>query len=283
MSIQSDHEIVDLLKSASPILKNFSVPADWYAKDSLVQPSSLDLHVGTIFVPPKDEPKAGDLVDKRTEYTLEPGQAIVVDTLEILDFPNDIAAFGFPPTTISDRAILMTNPGHIDPGFKGRLSFTLINMGREPYLIRKDITIATLLLVKLANPPTTDFIQRHPSFTQSDPTTFELRRLGRDFLDLDQRARKAAEIIVRQESAHISRTGIWLTVITAFLSAALAFGASWFQSKEAIADLKAKVGALENQLKIESRLNDIETKVGNLSSNSNTNSNTNRPQKPGGK
>jgi len=283
MSIQSDHEIVDLLKSASPILKNFSVPTDWYAKDSLVQPSSLDLHVGTIFVPPKDEPKAGDLVDKRAEYTLEPGQAIVVDTLEILDFPNDIAAFGFPPTTISDRAILMTNPGHIDPGFKGRLSFTLINMGREPYLIKKDITIATLLLVKLANPPTTDFIQRHPGFTQSDPTTFELRRLGRDFLDLDQRARKAAEIIVRQESAHISRTGIWLTVITAFLSAALAFGASWFQSKEAIADLKAKVGALENQLKIESRLNDIETKVGNLSSNSNTNSNTNRPQKPGGK
>jgi dCTP deaminase len=283
MSIQSDHEIVDLLKSKSPILQNFSKPADWYAKDSLVQPSSLDLHVGTIFVPPKDEPKPGDQVDRRAEYTLEPGQAVVVGTLEILDFPNNIAAFGFPPTTISDRAILMTNPGHIDPGFKGTLSFTLINMGREPYLISKGITIATLLLVKLASPPSKDFIQRHPRFTQNDPTTFELRRLGRDFLDLDQRARKAAETIVRQENAHISRTGIWLTVITAFLSAALAFGAAWFQSKGAVTELKEKVGSLENQLKIESRLKDVETKVGDLSSNSNTNSNTLKPQNPGGK
>ncbi len=67
MSIQSDHEIVGLLTAASPILTDFPKPSDWYAKDSLVQPSSLDLHVGTIFVPPKDEPKPGDLVDKRTD------------------------------------------------------------------------------------------------------------------------------------------------------------------------------------------------------------------------
>ncbi len=149
-------------------------------------------------------------------------------------------------------------------------------------MITKGITIATLLLVKLANPPTADFIQRHPGFTHSEPTVFDLRRLGRDFLDLDQRARKAAETIVRQESAHISRTGIWLTVITAFLSAALAFGAAWFQSREAVADLRQKVSALENQLKIEGRLKDIETKIGDLSSNSNKNSNTEKPQKPGG-
>jgi dCTP deaminase len=286
MSIQSDHEIVGLLQATPPLLTDFYIPSDWYAQESLAQPASLDVHVGMVFVPPKDEPKAGELTDKRPEYTLEPGQAIVVDTVETLNFPSDIAAFGFPPTTISNRAILMTNPGHIDPGFKGKLSFTLINMGREPYSIKTGMIIATLLVIKLTSSPTKDFTQRNPAFRHAEPTNLELYRLGRDFLDLDQRTRKAAETIVRQENLQTSRLGILLTVLAAILGAALAFGGAWLQSGEAIAELKGKVSALENQATIESRLKDVETKVGSLSSNVNKNSNisnTNRSQTRRGK
>jgi dCTP deaminase len=276
MSIQSDNEIVGLLEAKPPILNNFSPPADWYAKESLAQPASLDLHVGVVFVPPKKEPRIGQQVDKREEYTLEPGQAIVVDTTESLNFPKDIAAFGFPPTTISNRAILMTNPGHIDPGFKGKLNFTLINMGRESFSVKTGMVVATLLVIKLANPPTKDFSQRHPSFQQADPTVRELYRLGRDFLDLEQRARRVAGTVVR-------RNGIGLTLLTATLTGVLAFGAAWFQSNGEIAALKVKISALENQAKIESRLQDIETKLGNLSSNASTNINANYSQNQRGK
>ena len=282
MSIQSDHEIVGLLQSTPPLLNNFSIPADWYNKDSLVQPSSLDLHVGTIFIPPKEEPKVGDPVDRRTEYTLGPGQAIVVDTAETLNFPNHIAAFGFPPTTISDRAILMTNPGHIDPGFRGKLSFTLINMGREPYPIKQGMTVATLLVIKLANAPTKDFTQRHPKFSQAEPTILDLYRLGRDFLDLDQRTRKAAETVVRQENLRMGWAGVLLTVVTAVLTAALALGAAVLQSRAAVGELKEKISALESQQKIESRLKEVEMKTSHLPSNANSSSNINSSQNRGG-
>jgi deoxycytidine triphosphate deaminase len=279
MTVLADKEIHGLLETQVPILTGFSVPSDWYSKESLVQPSSLDLHVGAIFVPPQDEPKPKDPVDKRLDYTLHPGQAIVVDTLEEVNLPSEIAAFGFPPTSISDRAILMTNPGHIDPGFKGKLTFTLINMGREAYMIAKGQTIATLLLVKLTNPPTKDFAQRRPGFKKDEPTTFELYRLGRDFLDLDQRARKAAQAIVRDESVKLNRLGFWLPVLTAVISAFVAFGAAWLQSKETVAELKQKVSALENQLKIESRLQTLETKIDSLSKPTNVNNSNSAPSR----
>jgi deoxycytidine triphosphate deaminase len=283
MSIQSDQEIVSLLKSGTPILKDFSPPTDWAAKDSLVQPASLDLRIGKIFVPPKEEPKVGQLVDERVEYVLEPGQAIVVETAETVNFPNNIAAFGFPPTSISNRAILMTNPGHIDPGFKGKLSFTLINMGREVFLIKKGMPIVTLLVIKLENPAKNDFAARNPTFSHASPTTLELNRLGRDFLDLDQRARKAAETIVRQENFRMSRMGIVVTVLTALLTAGIAFGAAFFQSQSAVNDLKGKISVLEKGQQLESRVKDLETKVSNSSPNANSVSNTNSSQNQGGK
>jgi dCTP deaminase len=264
MSTLTDREIVELLQPPTPLLSNFSAPHDWYAKDSFVQPSSLDLHVGNIFVPPKDEPKANDAVDKRIEYTLQPGQAAVVDTLEELNLPSNIMAFGFPPTSISNRAVLMTNPGHIDPGYRGKLGFTLINMGREPFVLTKGKTIVTLLMVKLAAAPNKDFIQRNPSFTAKEPSPFDLYRLGRDFLDFDQRARKAVETIIREEHTRTRRMEFWVPVIVAFLSAAVALGAALIQSMQSAAELKQKISELENQIKMEPRLKDVETKVNKL-------------------
>lgn len=266
MDLLSDSEITALLQSPAPLLSNFSIPADWDAKDSLVQPASLDLHVGNIFVPPKKEPKVGEAVDKRLkEYMLQPGQTVVVDTLENLALPNNIAAFGFPPTSISDRAVLMTNPGHIDPGFKGELSFTLINMGREPFAVVSGKPIVTLLLVRLTTPARKDFKQRNPTFIKSDPTTLDLHRLGRDFLDLDQRARKAAETVVREENAGISRMQAWMPVLAALIGAVVAFGATWLQSKQTVGELNQKITELQTQQKFEDRLNSVEAKIDKLS------------------
>jgi dCTP deaminase len=270
MSLLSDSEIASLLRADPPLLTNFPIPSDWDSKDSLVQPSSLDLHVGEIFVPPKEEPKVGDPVDKRTkEYMLQPGQTVVVDTLEELALPNNIAAFGFPPTSISNRAVLMTNPGHIDPGFKGSLSFTLINMGREQFVVTSGQPIVTLLLVRLTTPANKDFTQRNPSFKKQDHTIFSLQRLGRDFLDLDQRARNAAETVVRKENIRISSMQVWVPLLAALLGAVLAFVGAWIQSKQAIAELNQKITELQTQQKFQERLGSIEKKLDELNSSGN--------------
>jgi hypothetical protein len=118
-------------------------------------------------------------------------------------------------------------------------------------------------------------MQRNPTFSQSEQTANELYLLGRDFLDLEERTRKAAETAVRKEDIRIKKMQVWIPVATAVLGAALAFGGAWIQSDKAIGDLKQEINQLKGQMGIETRLKDIESKIGQLSENNNKSSNIN--------
>ena len=151
MTLLNDEQIVALLEADPSLLTNYEKPSDRYSKKSLVQPASLDLSMGEIYIPPEDNQliKPDEELDPHSELTLKPGQTAIVTTLEAIRLPSHIAAFGFPPTTVSAKAILMTNPGHMDPGFSGHLAFTLINMGREDYPLVEGRKLVSLLLVRM--------------------------------------------------------------------------------------------------------------------------------------
>ncbi|HXH11371.1 MAG TPA: hypothetical protein VNP04_16615 [Alphaproteobacteria bacterium] len=53
----------------------------------------------------------------------------MVLTLEEFNLPGSIAVVGFPPSHVSFQGILMTNPGHVDPGYVGRMRFTVMKKG----------------------------------------------------------------------------------------------------------------------------------------------------------
>ena len=84
MKLLRDEEIVRKLQSKSPPIHDVPQPVDWYAKDSPVQPSSLDLHVGEICLPidsdqdPKSERNVAMDLHTEEEHILEPGHTVVV-------------------------------------------------------------------------------------------------------------------------------------------------------------------------------------------------------------
>ena len=123
MKLLSDTELCGLLapSDGTAIVLGVKIPHHPYEKMSPVQPSSLDLTIGFIYVPDTPNGRPGSLSTAAIEHVLTPGQTAIVATAEEFNFPSDIAAFGFPPTRISSNGILMTNPGHIDPGFKGHV------------------------------------------------------------------------------------------------------------------------------------------------------------------
>ena len=65
----NDQQLKTLLGAQAPLVSNFpgawsSLPLDssrWDAADSPVQPASLDLHVGEIFIPGEEEGKIGSV------------------------------------------------------------------------------------------------------------------------------------------------------------------------------------------------------------------------------
>jgi len=102
-------------------------PLYWYRTESPIQASSIDLHIGEIFLPGKKGDEPGAESNPLTGHILSSGETAVVITQEKFTLPKDIAGIGFPPSTrMSFKGILMTNPGHIDPGYNGHLRFTLI-------------------------------------------------------------------------------------------------------------------------------------------------------------
>lgn len=155
----------------------------WYGKESPIQPSSLDLHIGDIFVP-NENPIS------REHYCLSAGQTVVVTTTEELNLKSNISGFGFPPDKLSQNGILMVNLGHIDPGWQGKVKFVLINVGKEDYPIKKNDIVATFLFFELDEDVEKNYAQRRPNstFPLTPDVSSIVNSLSKDFLDVNKRA-----------------------------------------------------------------------------------------------
>src|SRR5688572_12383871 len=125
MTLLSDAELQELVDTGKAITS-----ADGQQR-ILVEPASVDFRVGRIFVPGLPEAEQG----RRERHVLKQGETVAIETLEQFDLPPDIGAITFPPSRVAFRGLLVTNPGHIDPGYKGPMRFMAINMGRDAYVV----------------------------------------------------------------------------------------------------------------------------------------------------
>jgi dCTP deaminase len=205
-----------------------------YSAGSPIQAASVDLRIGRIHIPGTKEGETGSSTRPRTRFELGRGQTAVVMTWERCNLPADIGAIGFPPAGVSSKGILMTNPGHVDPGYKGNLSFTVINMGREAYELKKGDLIVTLMLFALATPAKEDYAARKGQGSTSVRQEL-LDGLSHDFLDVDRRVDKA----VRRSE----RMGRNLAIAVPLLTAIIAFGAAYLATR-------ADTGRLDDQVKM---------------------------------
>jgi deoxycytidine triphosphate deaminase len=243
MKLLPDHELLKLLetkKDQSPLFTGID-PKKPLGKDSQVQPSSIDLTIGHIFFPERDPTEDGGLNNPLENASLLPGQTAIVVAAEKAIFPANISGFAFPPTSISTAGILMTNPGHIDPGFVGYLSFTVINMSKKRYDLKKGKPLVTCLIVQLESNATLPYREQgHPEIGPT-PKPSTLDRLTLDFLNLEHRARKTAVGVTRKELARFSVIGLIAAVIGLAIPA-------WLALFEPLMDVSNQVTELREQL-----------------------------------
>jgi len=263
MCLLSDRELFERVHGEPPMIQDLP-SMDWREKSSPIQPASIDLHVGRIFVPTAKSHNDEPFTPKRG-HVLEPGETAVVTTAEILNLPPEIGAFGFPPTSISAMAVLMTNPGHVDPGFKGRMRFTLINMGRSSFSIAEGKEIVTLLFLRMSAKPEADYSERirlaPGQLHADDPSLDTLARLGKDFLDFRRQAEVIAEGVVRKTEVDLkrwdtelantkSRWGLIVAVVGIAAAIVPTVAALLWQLFGPVADLQGKVATIAGQLDV---------------------------------
>ncbi len=184
MKLLVDSELKDLY---SGVITGVPAPQSWTDAKSSVQPASIDLQIGTISVPNED-PSQSPIKINKGRHSLPPGQTAVVTTLERLKMSPNLAAIGFPPSHVSVQGILMTNPGHVDPGYDGPMHLTVINMGRDSFELRIGDPIVTVLFFKLDADVTAGYSTRNPD-PLPDP---DVNKLSRDFVSVEKRAKKIA-------------------------------------------------------------------------------------------
>lgn len=131
-------------------------------------PASLDFRLGQEFrvfnhttkpyIDPKDPKTFHNLteqikVKKGGYFVLQPAQFILGVTLEEIELPNDIGARIEGRSSWGRLGIIVhSTAGYIDPGFKGRLTLEISNIGMLPILLYPGMRICQIAFEKLSSP-----------------------------------------------------------------------------------------------------------------------------------
>ncbi len=84
------------------------------------------------------------------DITLPPGERALVPTGLMLELPAGVEAQVRPRSGLALRhgVGLVNSPGTIDPDYRGEVGVLLINWGAEPFVIRRGMRIAQLVLAR---------------------------------------------------------------------------------------------------------------------------------------
>lgn len=206
MNLLTRNNIIKLIKTGDSIIsddENFFVRDidSPYTNESHIQQCSIDLHVGKIYVPDVDAGQSGSMENPITStLSLKAGNTILIRTKEKIKLPENIAGICFAPSRITLKGVMITNMGHVDPGYNGHLHFTVINMGKTDYSLRPKDIICTMLLIQLKE-STTPYGDEHYDLIGSGSSVKKipaainrnLPRLSRDLANFEKRAEEVAE------------------------------------------------------------------------------------------
>lgn len=234
MNILNDQQLVAALGGQSPIVSGFPPPIEVatkhqpFSRGSAVQPCSIDLHIGEVLVPQRSGKTA-----KRRNHSLRPGRSAIVVTHERLDVPPDLGGFVLPLGGYP-QGMLLTNPGHVDPGYKGRLWFTIVNISRASIALTRERRVATLLLFRLSEAPKGDWQARYGPAIYDQPPDEVVQVTAGDVLLVERRAARVAR-------RYVGLAGI----VAALISGVILYIDSQFG---AVSDVKATAAVLRRDV-----------------------------------
>jgi dCTP deaminase len=257
----NDAELLAELEGSKPFVTGLQLgdgPAR-FSKEATVQPCSVDLNIGDIFIPGTSAGEPGSSGFPLEGTVLKPGGTAVVTTLERCQLPPRIGAIGFPPNSVSSQGILTTNPGHVDPGYEGTMTFTVINMGQKDYTLLRGEKIVTLLFFRLDEPAVSDLKARGATSTSNIDRMLAV--LSSDFLGISARVKAAASEEEQKTRRAEIRGQIWLGVFAIAATIVAAIVASGIYLNGEIHDVKAQAAAYGDFRKLERKINDLERKL----------------------
>lgn len=148
MGVLTGRQIKELIKQRKLIIEPF--------EESLVQPASYDLRLGNrILAGPTSPANLGKIIDLTNDnqtYEIHSGQMVGIISFEKFTLPLDLCGrFGIK-SSLSRKGLAAFGGIQLDPGFKGRLTINLLNVGPEPIKITLGEPFFTVEFSRLEEP-----------------------------------------------------------------------------------------------------------------------------------
>lgn len=147
--------------------------------------ATYDLRVGGEYRDHRDSGKT-DLLDNGKIF-LQPGSAVIIETAETVHFPKSRFGHVVPKVSLLQDGISNTS-SKIDPGYRGKLSITVFNLGKRTIPLEKGQKFCTLYILDvkegvipytkdgktIRGNPKKDLLSRFRDFIETNQTYFTI-------------------------------------------------------------------------------------------------------------
>lgn len=187
--ILSDRDIRSRLEDGDLIVEPLSDP------DLQIQPASIDVRLGKEFlefrrtnipsIHPQEENQVGDyvsetIIEEGEEFILHPGDFVLGTTKERVEIPDDLVAQVEGRSSLGRLAVVVhATAGFVDPGFRGRITLELSNLGTAPVALTPGMRISQIVFTELSSPAESPYGSERGSKYQ-DQGGPEASRIGDD-------------------------------------------------------------------------------------------------------
>ena len=169
MAILSGTQISRLVQTEELVLNPFD--------PQLVQPASYDLRLGhKLLASPLSQDILGSIVElngKSPSYNVQSGQMVAAISAEHLELPLGICGRVGIRSEFARTGMNAFGGPQIDPGYEGKVTLSLINVGPEPITLTLGVSFFTIEFQRLDEPATAGYDGDYQGMDDFPPDQYE--------------------------------------------------------------------------------------------------------------
>lgn len=121
-----------------------------------VESGAYELSMGDEYFTTNTETATKKILQLGEQFSIEPGQFALLITKEYIKIPHDNLGFISIKAGIKFKGLINVSGFHVDPGFEGRLKFSVYNAGSRPITIEQGQRMFPLWLSEFTTPLSKD-------------------------------------------------------------------------------------------------------------------------------
>lgn len=248
--------------------------------------SSYELSVAGEYFATSFEEGIKKTVQPGEQIIIEPGQFALLITKEVVKVPNYLLAFISIKATVKFRGLVNVSGFHVDPGFNGRLKFSVYNAGSNSIVLDEGQRLFPIWFCELTAHLKKEAMYNGVHQNQKLITSEDVMRIKGEVLSpsvLNEKIKELENVKIKELEKNIQeinvRRTIYITILTTILALVITkFSSEWFYSsvQQKQTELENKLNTLSENNNLSNSINliqqnqtDIEKRISSLESNSN--------------